>query len=321
MKVKLLDLLFCPKCKGGFNLKNILFGNDDIKSGYLVCQECKSEYPIINYIPRFVKDDGYVKSFSKEWNTYHNIQLDSVSGTKESENVFLKRTGFTSNYLKGKIVLDVGCGVGRFMEIAAKSSDYVVGVDMSYSVDRCWDNLKYLSNIDIVQADILNLPFKNSCFDAVFSIGVLHHTSNTQESFNKVSKLVKERGELAVWVYSNDGWKMAVYNAVASVYRFFTTKMKPDILLELCYCAVPLYNVNRLPIIGKLTRILIPTSMESIAEWRILDTFDWYSPRYQSKHTFEEVESWFKECGFRDIKRLSKQYQNGDVSVYGIKTK
>lgn len=32
------------------------------------------------------------------------------------------------------------------------------------------------------------------------------------------------------------------------------------------------------------------------ADQRVFDTFDWYSPMYQSKHTYEEVSRWFEGC-------------------------
>jgi len=48
-------------------------------------------------------------------------------------------------------------------------------------------------------------------------------------------------------------------------------------------------------------RYLIPMSFNADPEWRVLDTFDWYSPWYQSKHTYEEVFRWFESCGLRDL--------------------
>lgn len=35
----------------------------------------------------------------------------------------------------------------------------------------------------------------------------------------------------------------------------------------------------------------------------ILDTFDWYSPKYQWKHDWPEVEGWFGEAGLGDVTR------------------
>ena len=40
--------------------------------------------------------------------------------------------------------------------------------------------------------------------------------------------------------------------------------------------------------------------------WRILDTFDWYSPWYQSKHTYEEVFRWFESCGLQDLRVIEQ---------------
>jgi len=33
----------------------------------------------------------------------------------------------------------------------------------------------------------------------------------------------------------------------------------------------------------------------------MLDTFDWYSPKYQSKHTYEQVFKWYAAMGMEDM--------------------
>jgi hypothetical protein len=85
-------------------------------------------------------------------------------------------------------------------------------------------------------------------------------------------------------------------------------------LHALCYGAVPLYGVHQLlkkiPLVGRRASsalaYAIPMSFDPDREWRILDTFDWYSPRYQSKHTYEEVFGWFEECGLQDIRVMEQ---------------
>jgi len=89
-------------------------------------------------------------------------------------------------------------------------------------------------NIDIVQAYIMKLPFKDKTFDVIFSIGVLHHTPDTKRAFQCLPKLLRDSGEIAIWVYSNEGIRMRAYNAVAAVYRFFTTKLPKDRLYTSC---------------------------------------------------------------------------------------
>jgi hypothetical protein len=49
-------------------------------------------------------------------------------------------------------------------------------------------------------------------------------------------------------------------------------------------------------------------------EARLLDMFDWYSPVYQSKHTYEQVFRWFEDCGLKDLRVLGKP-----ISVRGTK--
>jgi len=313
MKLQLLKYLKCPKCNLDFNLK-IIKEAQEIEEGELICPGCNKTYLIKDYIPRLVETDDYVKSFSFEWTLYRETQLDSFSGTNESEEVFKTKTGFDLKELNGKIILDAGCGAGRFTEIAAKYKGEVIGVDLSFSVDSAFKNLGFKKNIHIIQADIFNLPFKEEIFDYIFSIGVLHHTPNPKEAFKQLVKFLKKNGEIAIWVYSNEGLGTKIINKISNFYRLFTIHLPSKLLYYLSYLSVPLYYLKKIKIIGKLFLFLLPTSMHPNSQWRILDTFDWYSPRYQSKHTFDEVTSWFKEASFKKIKKL-----DAPISIKGIK--
>lgn len=93
MKESLLKILACPACKGDLEL-DIEKSDKEIIEGILTCQSCNRDYPIRNYIPRFVTADAYVDNFSMEWTLHRNTQLDSFSNTNESENTFHKKTGF-----------------------------------------------------------------------------------------------------------------------------------------------------------------------------------------------------------------------------------
>ena len=198
------------------------------------------------------------------------------------------------------------------MEVVKNYGGRVIGLDLSFSVEQAYAN----TGENVVQADLLAPPFRNNSFDIIFSLGVLHHTSNTRTAFSKLVPLLKDNGILAVWVYSNDGWRMKIYNRIANTYRTITTRIPQKTLYDLCWVAVPLYYLHRVPLIGNISRIILPTSMDKNPEWRVLDTFDWYSPKYQSKHTYREVESWFQEAGLTDVRRMPFP-----VSVRGTKSR
>ncbi len=92
-------------------------------------------------IPRFVTDDSYVKSFSLEWKIHNKTQLDTDT-SNVSEADFFRKTGLRLEDVKGKTVLDIGCGMGRFMDVVEKWGAEVIGIDLSYAVDSAYISVK-----------------------------------------------------------------------------------------------------------------------------------------------------------------------------------
>lgn len=297
MKEKLLSILCCPACAGDLALKTSRAEGGETLEGELACAGCGKAYPVTNGVPRFVETDNYVRNFSFEWLFYRKTQLDSHNRAESSKKDFILKTGRTPADLKGKLVLDVGCGTGRFMEVAGAEGAETVGVDLSFAVETAAENMRGKEKAHVVQADVFHLPFKPGVFDFIYSLGVLHHTPSTREAFLKLPPLLKPAGAASIWVYSAETRYERVRNAFTDFYRFFTCRMPIRLLWLLCHLAVPLYYLKKLWKVGALFEMVLPTSMSPRAEERVLDTFDWYSPRYQFKHTFEEVEGWFREAG------------------------
>ena len=66
-------------------------------------------------------------------------------------------------------MLDVGCGMGRFSEVAASYDARVVGVDLSVAVEAAQRNLGERPNTAFMQADVFNLPLRPESFDFIYS--------------------------------------------------------------------------------------------------------------------------------------------------------
>jgi SAM-dependent methyltransferase len=254
----------------------------------------------IDGVLRYVDSDSYAGSFGKEWNWFDETQLDRPSQNQvESREAFFKKTGFSPDELEGKVVLDVGCGMGRFAEVASSHGARVLGVDLSVAVDAAQRNLGALADTAFMQADVFDLPLQPESFDVIYSLGVLHHTPDTHAAFTQLPRLLRPGGRIAIWVYSND--RPRWYRA-ADLYRKATTRMDEERLLKLCRAAVPLGAFYRTRI-GRYFSRLLPVSQHPNPEWRVLDTFDWYAPRFQWKHSWPEVEGWFEAAGLEDIRR------------------
>jgi SAM-dependent methyltransferase len=278
----------------------------------LTCTACNASYPRIKDVPRFVGAEFYSGSFGYQWNRFSRTQLDSANGSSRSRDAFVEKTGWRLEDLKGKTILDAGCGMGRFAEVAADAGAEVHGVDLSTAVEAAARNIGARANVNLYQADIFKLPFADGSFDYIYSLGVLHHTPDTRKAFLSLTRLLKPGGKISIWVYVDAEfiWK---YRG-DEILRPLTTRLPKPLLLSLCRVAVPLYYVHKLPKLGTLSFMMMPTSLDPDPGWRWLDTFDWYSPKYQFKHTQEEVRGWFREAGMTDIK-------DGPfaVSVFGAK--
>jgi len=310
MKPDLLNFICCPQCEGSVNLKNEIYEKGEIKEGVLFCNNGHI-YKIANFIPRFVKDDAYSSSFSYEWTRFRETQLDSKNGINLSERQFQERIDFPLNELRNKFVLDAGCGMGRYAEIVNKYGGVVVGMDLSYAVDSALKNIGFEKNVHLIQGDILNSPLKKEIFDFIYSYGVLHHTPNAKMGFKSLSKFLKKEGKFSLFVY--DSYEKAIVYS-SDFWRKITVRLPKRVLYYFCFIAVPLYYIYRLPVVGHFLKAVFVISMWPWWRMRWLDTFDWYSPKYQSKHTHAEVFQWFDQSGFKDIKIF-----NFGVTMQGTK--
>jgi SAM-dependent methyltransferase len=299
MKVSVLEWLQCPACGGALRCEASKQEGEEILEGRLTCSGCPQVYPIVRAVPRFVPGDSYVGNFSFEWNVHRTTQVDSQSGRNDSEDRFGRSMPFPLQDLKGKLVLDIGCGTGRFAEVALKHGATVVGVDLSYAVDAAFQNLGRHPRMHIVQGDVFRLPLKREAFDLIYSLGVLHHTPDCRKAFEQLPPYLKAGGHVVITVYSNQN---KFYVMSTNFWRTFTPKLPKRLLYALSHVAVPLYYFNRLPVLRYIGLGLLPISMDPDWRWRVLDTYDCYSPVYQSYHSYPEVFEWFEAQGLTNIR-------------------
>lgn len=311
MREDLLDVLAEPRTGSPLELAVTRSENGEITEGKLTSKQTGKTFPITNGIPRFVPPETYADSFGMQWNRFRKVQLDSVNGTKMSHDRFTSETGWTLPELKDKWVLDMGCGAGRFAEVAASSDAKFVGLDLSSAVEATRDTLRArFPRAEVVQGDILAPPFRHGSFDYVYCLGVLQHTPDNAGGVRSVVRLTKPGGRFAMTIYGRKPWTKL---NTKYLIRPLTKRLPAPMLLKgieaIMPVAFPLTNkLFRLPILGRLAQFTIPIYNYSDIgalnddeklryDFAVLDTFDGLAPAHDHPMTPGEVEAAIRDVG------------------------
>lgn len=304
-----LQYLVDPETHESLSLQIDEASGDVIETGFLISS--KNRYPIRRGVPRFVDASGYTASFDYQWQRWARLQFESENIGKPMEghtrSMWDRIVGFSERGLElaGNTVLDIGCGSGRFIEIARSKGARVIGIDYSLASDVAASNFRHdPENVCIVQADALKIPIGCGVMDGSYSIGVLHHTPSPVVGVKEAFRCLRSGGWFAISVYGKGGY----YDfPPVQVWRRVFNRLQPWFglypPLVYTYVVVNLLRplARRVPLLGKAVRLLFPFANLPDKNWSLLDTFDSLTPTYQSAHTSYEVFSWLKATGFREI--------------------
>jgi len=351
MRRSFLELLVDPVHHGPLVLE-AGDGVGDVIDGILRAIDGRA-YPIRGGLPRFVvtEDEGQLQTldaFSFKWSREESYSWMRRTGSSAPYESWLwEKYGFKSDqewrehYCSCRQILDLGCGAGMASWSWLTSDRWDgsaawVGLDISRAVEVAAANLSSIPGTHFVQGDALQLPFPSSCFDAILSEGVLHHTPSTRSAILAASRVLSTGGEFGFYVYRRKG-----------PVREFTDDHVRDQIANLsneeAWGAMrPLTKLGRslarlqseveveedVPLLGiKAGR----QDVQRLIYWNFaklfwneqLDfeenvhiNFDWYRPRYAHRQSVAEVQSWCTEAGL-EIRHLHEE--DSGITVRAVK--
>ena len=294
--------LLCPRCQAELPTD-------------ATCRSCGHVVEMRDGVYQFSRD-AYASSFGAQWTEFARTQLDSANRTSISEDRFRAVTGWAPADLSGKSVLDVGCGSGRFTEVATGWGAEVTALDLSSAVYAARANAAGAERARFVQADALGMPFPTRSFDFAFSIGVAQHTPAPLEFVSAIARAIKPGGQVAVWIYERTwralfrpkyalrpltrrlppGWSRSL--AAGLVAALFPVAEKIDRAPE----PLRTLGLRALPIACYLGQL--PLDRAAHRQWSLLDTVDWYTPRFDSPQTYDDVANTLRAAGARVVERM-----------------
>lgn len=123
----------------------------------------------------------------------------------EAQNPFEELMGVKR--LKGKRVLEIGCGMGFHSEMLAGAGARLTSIDLSATsveATKTRLDLKQLgADVREMDAEALDLP--SAEFDLVWSWGVIHHSSHTGRIVREIDRVLRPGGEARIMVYNLEG--------------------------------------------------------------------------------------------------------------------
>jgi len=303
MKHSLLDHLVCPSCKQSLELEVVQEERGQVRSGLLRCSLKGCQFPISNFVPRFVDEDLYADSFSRQ-RLYVRRHFKYYERDQSGYELLHTSTGFSREAFKAGLTLEVGCGYGRFVDVVHSYGGEVVGVDLStHSINLAQDFVGLKKNVHLIQCDLYQLPFREECFDRIYSIGVLHHTPNPRDAFQAIVPYLVKNGQISIWVYPPE------MKRSSNRWRRLTTKLPHSVLYVWCIINQAVFSwVRRLPG-GWRFNSLVPGCVPRKGKpfWlRVMSDFDDLSPMHASTHLNEEVGTWFQDSCLQSIRVLSR---------------
>lgn len=207
---------------------------------------------------------------------------------------------FLAEHVGGELVLDAGCGNGRFVAASLHfGAREVIGVDLGWGADMAYQRFRDDPRVHIVQASLFELPL--GMVDVAFSLGVLMHTGDAHRALRSVAGRVTPGGLFAARMYHRGNW---AYELTDGTIRAITTRLPKGAQLAFSRAmarfgrALQRFEDSRPGRQGLRLRWY-----QILRNWpTVHHNLDWWSAPIATHHTVKEVESWVREAGLEPIR-------------------
>ena len=135
---------------------------------------------------------------------------------------------FVIPYVKGKNILEFGCGSGYGSHILADHCQHITAVDISSeSILYAQDNYKSENLVFKQISNIENHPleFDDDSFDVIISFQVIEHLSNDKAYINQLYRVLKENGKIII-VTPNKTYRLYSFQKPWNMYHIKEYNMK-----------------------------------------------------------------------------------------------
>ena len=228
---------------------------------------------------------------------------------RQSVELFTKRAvanNFDLAWIKGKRVLDAGCGSGRYsVALAMHGASEITAIDVSVSgLNEARSRTTEYPQIQFRHASVLDIPFPDNSFDLVWCAGVIHHTTDFNRGISEVCRVLKKgEGKLFLLLYGAGGMRWKLIKSLRPIFRdlgecFLSRAIKDTGLPannKKHFMDDFLVPVQKLTTMNDLTELLHKNGIKSIQRWTG-ETFDHESTVLTQFEDMEKILTIVRSC-------------------------
>jgi ubiquinone/menaquinone biosynthesis C-methylase UbiE len=255
-------------------------------------------------------DRATIEGFGEEWGAFDQ------SGNIQDELGVIFEQYFTlinfGDLPTPSVVMDVGCGSGRWAQFVAPHCSDLHLVDPSnQALNVARRNLARFDNCFFHHASTEELPLADNSCDLIYSLGVLHHIPDTNSAIKDCVRKLKPGAPFLVYLYyrfdNRPAWFQMVWKAsnmirqVLSRLPFRAKRLLTDLIAITVY--LPLSRISTLAEKCKINPKNIPLSIyrgHSIYTMRT-DALDRLGTRLENRFTRAEIKAMLQDAGLERI--------------------
>ena len=254
-------------------------------------------------------DASTIASFGQEWEKFHSFSSAEIDQIGADYFDVVDETKLHS----GMLVLDLGCGSGRWTRYVASRAGFVEAVDPSAAVAVAVKTTADLDNVRVTQAAVDRLPFADESFDFIVCLGVLHHIPDTQAALKTACGKLKPGGHLLLYLYyalDNRGAVFRLIFVLSGLLRRVVCRLPQAVKKMVCdVLAVVVY----LPFItlAKLVKTIanedvakrVPLNYYIDKSWHVIrnDALDRFGTPLEQRFSRSQIEAMMLAAGLVEI--------------------
>ena len=275
------------------------------------------------------QEEQTIKSFKEKWTNNKNLAFsETLNENSKIQQWILHRNGFNSldefkDWLSGRCrILDAGCGNGRvtaLLQANTNSTQQIIGIDLS-SAEVAAENLNSFKNVDVYTKDLLGDLTDLGYFELIYCQEVLHHTNDPLGAFSNLCKRLKPGGEIAIYVYKLKApIREFSDDYIRGLISEFSYEEATKEMLKLTELGKTLSELNIKLEVPEIKILEIKKGEYDIQKFiyhfflkcfwnpdlsldeNIAINYDWYHPTISTRHTPDEVKSWFDQNSIKII--------------------